>query len=58
MLFRRSVLWLTIAALFLCLPTLADGGNTPVRYDNHKVVRVHLKSWDQIEQIHNLGASC
>lgn len=53
---RRNVLWLMLAAIPIGLPALADDGNAPVRYDNHKVVRVYPSSWEQIDQLHNLGA--
>ena len=51
---RRTVLWLSVATIVLSCPVFADD-ETPVSYDNYKIVRIYLKSLDQIEQVRTLG---
>ena len=49
----RSV-WLALAALFLVVVAAVQADDR-VRYDNYSFVRTQVTSWDQIQQLHNLG---
>jgi carboxypeptidase A1 len=53
---RRITLCLIVVIAVIGAPALADDGDGPVRYDNHKVVRVQVSFWDQVREIHGLGA--
>jgi murein tripeptide amidase MpaA len=50
----KKVLWVTVVALAVTWPALADEG-IAVRCDNYKVVRFDVTSLEQIDQIHALG---
>jgi len=55
MLFRASPLWAVVIVLSAAWPALAEDADAVVRYDNYKVVRVHVDGGQQIGQIHSVG---
>ena len=54
MAFRRVTLGVVVMVLALVYPAWADDDDAMIRYDNYKVVRVYVSTWDQIRQIHAL----
>lgn len=51
-----GVLLLIGMMVFISGPATALADETPMRYDDYKLVRVDVSSWDQIEAIHDLDA--
>jgi len=56
MLVHRSSLWVGIAVAVAACLTCASADDSPVRYDDWKVVRVYVDSWEDIARLHELGA--
>ena len=55
MAFRRVALGVVVLVLAVVGPAWGEDDDVVVRYDNHKLVRVYVGTWDQIDQIHALG---